>query len=327
MKKYLVLGLLAMAVLYAIPLSAAENVKIKLPDGLYMYDSWIEKLTDGGVSVRFEKCFVVKNNIIYNFEEAVKKFGVTNLNRLLTENKKYKILFGGEKIGKIYDVLIEPDGYRRYEEELLAEKIRGGPLDVKENFYFGRLGSAKQYIAVPESYKEVPGKVYNTVSKEEVDKISKLAKDKLFDLVKNRKELMQYKIKNTELYDEKLYLLDKISDRNGEFYIGIYRYVFKIVDTALKLKMATVVPAFEIVFSVEKDNIHVIASDYDNETLFNGMIKICGMLDVDGCGKEELIIEKEFPSEDEATTNLEIYKQKADGNWTQIKKIKTRRAL
>ena len=59
-KLILLLGVLA--VLFAIPLSAAENAKIKLPDGLYMYDSSIERLTDGRERVGFGKYFVVKNN-------------------------------------------------------------------------------------------------------------------------------------------------------------------------------------------------------------------------------------------------------------------------
>jgi hypothetical protein len=57
------------------------------------------------------------------------------------------------------------------------------------------------------------------------------------------------------------------------------------------------------------------------------MMSIYGMLDVDGCGADELIIEKVFDHEDYLITKLEIYKQKADGNWTRIRKIRTRRQL
>jgi hypothetical protein len=66
-----------LAVLFAIPLSAEENAKINLPDGLYMYDSSIERLTDERERVGFGKYFVVKNNIIYSAQEAVRKFGVS----------------------------------------------------------------------------------------------------------------------------------------------------------------------------------------------------------------------------------------------------------
>ncbi len=60
--KCLDLGMLALVVLFATPLSAAESSKISLPDGLYLYDSWIEKLSSGSKSVRFEKYFVVKSH-------------------------------------------------------------------------------------------------------------------------------------------------------------------------------------------------------------------------------------------------------------------------
>ena len=88
-----------MSLLFTITLSAASNARIKLPDGLYMYDSWISHAM--GASVRFEKFFVVKNNDIYFSEQAIKKFGLSKLNESFTKNKKYKILLCGEKVGKI----------------------------------------------------------------------------------------------------------------------------------------------------------------------------------------------------------------------------------
>ena len=119
-KLILLLGVLAL--LFAIPLSAAENVKIKLPDGLYMYNSWIAQLTKGGESVRFEKFFVVQNNTIYSSQEAIRKFGILKLNKLFTENKKYKILLGGGKIGEIQNLEVDDaDGHRVYKEELLTK--------------------------------------------------------------------------------------------------------------------------------------------------------------------------------------------------------------
>jgi hypothetical protein len=46
MKKYLVLGLSVVAVLFAMPLTAAENTKIKLPEGLYLYDAIVPQAED-----------------------------------------------------------------------------------------------------------------------------------------------------------------------------------------------------------------------------------------------------------------------------------------
>lgn len=313
----LILLLCVLAVLFAVPLSAAENVKINLPDGLYMYDSSIERLTKGGERVGFGKYFIVKNNIIYSSQEAMKNFGVLKLNELFTENKKYKILFGGENIGKIYNVKIDDEGDWNYEEELLTENIKEGPMyGVQGGIY----GSVVKCIAVPKSYKEAPRKAYTTISKEEVDKISELAKNNLFDLIKNRKEVTQHKIKKTELVREELQILDKISHRNHELYmyIGIYLYVFKTAEDS---------HWFGIIFSARKDSIYVITSNYDDENLWDGRVTIYGKLDVDGCGEDELLIEKEYESEDETTVYLEIYKQKADGIWKRIVRIKRRRVL
>jgi hypothetical protein len=194
--------------------------------------------------------------------------------------------------------------------------------DESIRIIIGRLGSTVNYVAVPEGYKEVQRKTYNTISQEEVDKVLTLAKEKLYHLIKNRKEIAKAcKVKGREVYKQRIDLLDKISNRSGELYIGIYKYVFTTAD-----KNGC---EFEVLFSARKDNVYVITISYEYEKplLFEGEIKICGMLDVDGCGEEELIIEKEFGGIDGVTRILEIYKQKADGNWTQIRRIKTRRVL
>ena len=302
----LVLGVLV--ILFTIPLSAKENAKIELPDGLYMYDSWISHTK--GESVRFEKFFVVQNNIIYSSREAIRKFGISKLNKLFTENKKYKILFGGKKIGEIQNLAVDDeDGHKVYKEKLLTKNIKESPAYWKESIYLGRLGSAVKCLAVPEEYKEVKKKVYNTIQQGEVDKIAKLAKEKLLPMIINRKELKQYKIKDAELYKEDLMLLDKMSYQSNDLYIGIYRYMFKIRE-------------YFIVFGTIKDNIYVITSNYSDEVPdYDGVVSIYGMLDVDGDGNEELIMEKVFSGLDEAIYNIEIYKQEADGKWARIQKI------
>jgi|GEM_PF-4211387 len=317
---YLILTIIAFLI-STTSLSAADNIKIKLPDGLYMYDSSISNREDGSKWVGFEKFFVVKNNTIYSSQDAVKKFGVSKLNRLFTEKKKYKILFGGKQIGEIYGVKIDEDGNWNYQEELSIKNIKQGPVYRIETIYIGRLGSAAKPIAVPEKYEVVRNISFNEISKEEVERISKLAVDRLFDLIKNRKELKRFKIEDKKLDEQKIDLLDKISDFNGEMYIGIYRYIFRTAHEG--------VFELQILFSKKKDNIYVITTDFDYEKnmVSEGDINICGMLDFDGCGEKELIVEKESGGPDEATTILEIYKQKADGNWIQIKKIKTRRVL
>jgi len=310
MKKYLLLGVLAM--LFTTPLSAAENVKIKLPDGLYMYDSSIERLTDGRERVGFGKYFVVINNTIYSSQEAIRKFGPS---KLMIENKNYKILFGGEKIGEIHNVNIYDEGDWNYKEELLTQHIKEGPAYGSGGF--GN-GSAVKCLGVPEEYKEVKKKVYTTIPQEEVDKIAKLAKEKLLPLVISRKGFAKYKITEMELYKDSLFHLDKISYRNDELYIGRYLYAFKTAKTSYW---------FQIIFSVRKDNFHVVTTNYEEGDLVAGYMTIYGMLDVDGCGEDELVIEKEAPRENETTIWLEIHKQKLDGNWMLIKVVKTRRIL
>jgi hypothetical protein len=306
---------------------AGEKIKIQLPDGVYLYDAILSRTGSGEVHVGFQKYFVVKNNIIYSSREAMKKFGISKLNKLFIENKKYKILLGGARAGEIDISSIDSEGDCEegcisYKEELSIKSIKEGPMYGVPSIYLGRLGSAINYIAVPEAYKEKPVKIYKTIPPEEVDKISTLLKAKLFDLVKNRKEITRYQLKYEELNREKLELLDKIINDNEEFYVGIYRYGFKISPNSRPYKVVTLVPAFEIVFTVKNDNVYVITSQYDDKTLFSGNMKILGTLDVDGCGQEELIIEKDFSGEDDILIHLEIYKQNDDGNWTLILKNK-----
>jgi hypothetical protein len=292
-----------LAVLFAIPLSAKENVKIKLPDGLYMYDSWVSHTK--GESVRFEKFFVVQNNTIYSSQEAIKQFGISKLNELFTEKKKYKILFGGGKIGEIQNLRVDDeDGHKVYREELLTKNIKEGPVYGRKSIYLSRLGSAVKCLGVPEKYKEVKKTVYTTIPQEEVDKIATLAKEKLSLLVKNS----VCKI----LHEENLELLDKISDYNGELYIGLYRLTLKRARGNNWSYCDN-----QIIFSTKNQNVHFITSREDADWM-----TICGMLDVDGDGEAELIIERTFGGEAGVKTTMEIHKQKADGNWILVYKIK-----
>ena len=314
--------LVVLAVSIATPLSAAEKAKIRLPDGLYMYKSLTELDKDGRMVVGFGRYFIVHNNTIYNSQQALRKFGLAKLNKLFTEKKKFKVLFGGEKIGERHGVEIVTgdrmaESYIKSSGPPFIKNIKEGPTYSKD------LGLVENSVArafvVPETYKASRTVTFNAVSKDEVEKVEKLVKDKLFDLVKNRKELKQFKVKYEELSEERIKILDKITDHSGEMYMGSYGYVFRTAEG--------VVYEFEIVFSTRKDNVYVITSNYyyDNKTMLNGDNEICGMLDIDGCGEEELIIEKTSGGLYEYITNLEIYKQKADGNWTQvIKRIKRR---
>ncbi|MBN1365979.1 MAG: hypothetical protein JW976_14315 [Syntrophaceae bacterium] len=286
---------------FAIPLSAAEKAKIKLPDGLYMYDA-------PGVSIRFQKFFIVHNNIIYSSQDALKKFGVSKLNKLFTEKKKFKILLGGEKIGEIYNVKIgklnnELDW--TYEEELSAKDINQGSAYGRESISIK--GSAVRCLAVPETYKEVKKKVYTTLPREEVDKIAKLAKAKLYLMVEDRT-----KTQKMSLYEDNLELLDKISDHNGELYLGIYNFSFKKPWNKRQWSYWD----DKMIFSAKNHNVHFITGEQDEDYM-----TICGMLDVDSDGEDELIIERSSGGLDVSTTTLEMHKQKEDGNWKMIKKI------
>ena len=316
MKKYLVLGVLA--VLFAISLSAEGNAKIKLPDGLYMYDSSVQRLKDGSDRVGFGKFFVVHNKNIYSSKEAFKKFGISKLNELFGGNKKYKILLNGEVIGEKYNLRFEKDEAIDREdavfscnESYIAKNIKEGPAYRVEGIYVGRLGSVARHLAVPETYKVLRTISFKDISKEEVDKISKLVKEKLLPLVKNRKELKKNKINEMELAAEGIDLLDKISYGSREMFIGIYWYGFKAAKRGERV---------QIVFSANKEDVYDITSNYNNDILSSGGVKIHGLLDFDGCGKEELIIEKEYGGLYQSFRDLEIYKQKTEGNWTLIKK-------
>jgi hypothetical protein len=278
-------------------------VKLKLPDGLYMYVNY----------------FVAKNNTLYSAQEAIKKFGIANLNKWFAENKKYKILFGGEKIGEIYDLKIENDEGIDHEISL-TKNVNEGPLYVKDKLFL-RLGSAIKKIGVPESYQAMPRKVYPNISKEEITAIESLLKQKLFPLIKNRKELAHYKVKQESISSEELLLLDKVSLRNEEMYIGVYLYIFEIGKGSFRS---------EIVVSLKNEGVQVVTSKYDEykgQILDGGMMNIYGMLYVDGCGEDELIIEKEYDHEYEAINILGIYKQKNGVNWMLVQEMKTRRAL
>ena len=312
MKKYLLAGVLVL--LFAMPLAAAEkeSVKIKLPDGFYMYSSSIEKLQDGSERVGFSKYFVVYKNNIYSAQEAVKKIGISKLNTLFGGAKKYKILcpISGGQIGQIYSVMIEDGEEWDYKESFFTKDIKEGPAYGKESIKIK--GSAGKCLAVPEEYEEIKKIVCTTIPQGEVGIIAKRAREKLYPMVENKT-----KIHGWSLYEENLERLDKISDRNGELYIGVYNFAFKKPFDARQWSYWD----DKIIFSAKNNNVHFITGEQD-ETFMT----ICGMLDVDIDGEDELIIERTSIGEDAddpvSWIIVEIYKQKEDGNWTLVYKIK-----
>jgi len=311
----LLLGVLA--VLFTIPLTAAEKAKIRLPDGLYMYDSSTARTEDGLEMVGFEKYFIVHNNVIYSSQEATRRFGASKLKRIFTKNKKFKVLFGGEQIGEIHNVEIDSDRVANHDKSFIKNITEGPAYRLKDSM--GILGSAVRSIAVPEEYKEARKVSFGPISQEDVDRISKLAQKQLLPLVLKRRELARYRSgTKTKPYSERLKCLDRISDSNDEMYIGVYGYVLETANDSYGVSA---------VFSAKNNHVHVIATDHDDAISYGSIMTVCGMLDVDGCGREELIIEKEFPDEDQSITNLEIYKQEINGSWTLLKKITTRRVL
>lgn len=311
--KYLIIA--ALTLLFAMPVSAEEKVKLKLPDGLYMYDL---AGTESEGRPSFQKYFVTKNNTLYSAQEAIKKFGVANLNKWFAENKKYNILFGGEKIGETTNILIEDENEWR-SDSFLTRAVKKEPVEKgKIPVVLGSLGAS---MGVPEAYQATPRKVYTSISKEEVATIESILKQKLFHLIKNRKELAHYKVKQETISSEELLLLDKVSRRNEEMYIGVYHYIFKVGKGSFRS---------DIVFSLKNEDVQVVTSKYDEhngQILDGGMMSIYGMLDVDGCGEDELIIEKEYDHEYEAINILGLYKQKSGSNWIPVQEMMTRRAL
>ena len=180
MKEKHILGMLIVSVvlLFASTLFAAEITKIKLPDGLYMYDSHTAQEKEGRMIIGFGKYIIIHNNVIFDPQHAAKRFGASNLNRLFTENKKFKVLLGSEKIGEVRNVKIDDLRVDDHEKSFI-KNIKQGPMySVKD---LGVRGSAARAIAVPEKYKEARTISFNAVAKDDVEKVSKLARGKLFD--------------------------------------------------------------------------------------------------------------------------------------------------
>ena len=294
----------ALALIFAAPVAAQEKVKLNLPDGVYQ-------------SIR-GCAFIVKSNKIYDTPAAVKKFGIAKLNEWFA-GKKNKILYGGEVVGEIYNAKISekkknrveacqsPFGVTGYKLYVPEEKIPEGPLYSK-GIPFSQWGSVRKTITVPDAYKESPRKIFSMISSEELAVVSKLVKEQLLAELKNKKELERSdgkkfftaELSNTDISYADVVTLEKISRRNGEMYIGFIHFI----DGELAHK--------RLMFSAKVDNVKLITGTLGS---------ISGMLDMDGCGEDELIVEKGYGSEDESFNWLEIYKQKMDGSWVQI--IKT----
>lgn len=317
MKKYVLVGMLTiLLVLISLPASAAEKVKIKLPNGIYMYDSEVQRQADGSDRVGFEKFFVVLNNNIYSSTYFINKFGISKLNTLFGDDKKYKILCGGEVVGTKYNLKFDKTEASERENATFGGDESYSVKNIKEGPLYGKRawtsGSSIRCMAVPEKFKEPAEENYYSITKIEIENISKIIKDKLFDLIKKRKELASYKLTRADIYNQDFEFLDKIRAKsNATLYIGTYWYDFKTKDNSYSI---------QIVFGIENDDLKVITSNYD-DTLESASVEIFGMLDVDGCGERELIIGKTIYDEVKLPTELEIYKQKIDGNWIRIKKI------
>jgi hypothetical protein len=297
----------ALTLLFTMPLMAQEqsSVKLNLPDGVY------------GTNC----AFIVKDNQFYTSPSAIKKFGVAKLNHWFA-GKKFKVLFGGEKIGEGYlspisdDIKLNKistcdhifgrdDSKPRYFNE---EKIIKTPLYLKDSVFNN--GTVMTAVTVPDAYKETPRMIYRSITPEEVATVEKLAQQQLLLELKSRKDLERAhgekldasKFNNADIIKAELVTLDKVFRHSQEMYIGTYNYLFR--DGKEKKR-------YKVMFSTVGNAVKFI-------TGFNEPVGISGMLDIDGCGEDELIIRKSIEGEDKYISWMEIYKQENNGAWVKI---------
>lgn len=286
------------ALLFTLPLSAQEKseVKLNLPDGVYQ----------AGCS------FILKDNQLYMPQDAIKTFGIAKLNEWFAE-KKYKVLFAGEKVGEGFNKKIadayKPSGInvcsnpfstdRKKPWYLDEDKITDGALYVKDEIFRG-WGSVRQQITVPDAYKDSPWKIYRSIPTEEVTVTERLAKEQLLPQLRMSKELAQSKISRDDIASAKLVTLDKVFHRNQEMYIGI----LYSGDGKLWNK--------KVVFSANDQSVKLIT------ITFSDVISIKGMIDVDGCGEKELVVTSASEFGDKTLFFLEFYKQLSDYSWQKI---------
>ena len=289
----------ALALIISMPLAAQEksSVKLNLPDGPY--------LIQGGCG------FIIKDNQFYTSPGAIKKFGITKLNEWFA-GMKYKNLFAGEIIEEGHfsegfydesnlkkvstcDYIFSKGASKSY--PLKKEKIIKGPLYAVTSFAKSK-GSVTNAMAVPDKYKERLQKLHKSISSTEIQVVEKLVKEQLFAQLIINAEAPKRKFRRDDVENGTLETLDKITWQDKDMYIGVFSFSFKK-------------GGYDVLFSVMHQKVNQITS-YDN------LMIIVGALDLDGCGEDELILEKTIPGENAFASWLEIYKRQKDGNWKKI---------
>ena len=290
----MLIGVFALFFTMQVTAQEKSEVKLNLPDGPYQFKGSCD--------------FIVKDNQLYTPQEAIKKFGIPKLNEWFA-GKKYKVLFSGEKVGEGFNKKID-DFYkprrinacsnpfnidRKKQNYLDDKKIIQGSLYGGDSNY----GSAISLITVPDAYKETTRNVYRTISREEIGAVEGQIKKQLYAELSSQREMAQYKFNVEDMMFAELRMLDKISRHGKDMYVGVVYFGRGNLWNK------------SLVFSAHDMTVKFL-------TITNKLITIKGMLDVDGCGKDELIIEKMLIGEDRCISQLETFKQYDDGSWRVI---------
>ena len=279
--------------------------KVKLPDGLYLYQPKIYEEV-------FSPLFIVEKGTLVDPYTFAARIGKDKFIKDYVEGKRFHVYVEGSPAGILTDVKFEfvkgcdsgvflPDirGKGNYEGKPLKEFYSNKSFyvsDENERSY----GSLKA-IAVPvELARPRTLKSYEVTEVDRIiaiDAVRKRFVPEMFDRIKERLKTLHEE--KQVIVGDKRSRLDSINALdfvgNGKKnLIGIYDYTVSYTSAARNDDMVAVFPA-AILFAVFDNGVERIAAAEGYEPAFS----LGGIIDIDGAGTPELVLQESVTGEDE----------------------------
>ncbi|MBI5493214.1 MAG: hypothetical protein HY893_09810 [Deltaproteobacteria bacterium] len=301
----------------------AEGFKIKLPDGLYLYQPKIKEEV-------FSPLFIVEKGALVDPYALAVKIGEKKFIKDYVEGKRFHVYIEGVTAGILTEVKFEfvnvcysdeflPDirGKGKYEGKPLKKAYSNKSL-YAFNEYERSDGSLKAIAAPVELTTDKALKDFEVTEKNKAMTVEAVRKNFVpgaFELIKKRLEtLYEEKQVITGQWGKLKFLKSFNKGGNKKGLIGLYTLYVSFRDAARQEGIDAGYSA-EILFSMVDNKIEQVAFVDGYEPAYN----LGGVIDTDGDGITELILEEGIISdkEPEDGKNISILRQTSAG-WKEI---------
>jgi hypothetical protein len=301
-----------------------QVLKVKIPDGIYLYYSSVKNLKNNEVS----PLIIVKNGQLLNPYKIAEKVGTSKMMEDYSIGKTFNVFKALEKAGEISDIKFKTEYCfakpRNSKQKILPEitgvgKYTGQSLPVVESSKEAWPMGVPEIIVTPLTFSYGKNIKRPPLKKEDHKKIISAFRKNLLPKVWEEHNKKLKKIGRHIVSEKNSYLfvaeaVDIYGNGNKDV-IGIYYEVFRIAEGKDDAGLSNIDIPFVLWSNgkIDKLDLRDLVPSYS----------FIGVIDIDGDGMKELIVEKiiEVESRDDdasfATIAIEILKNKND-RWVSI---------